>query len=268
MAKNWWFKFEWNDWLQDEQLSLCSLETQGFWLRCVCVLHRSDRYELTGTIDGMRRLLGCLPEELTRCMNELKSTGAADVRFGNGEVSIKSRRLEREHKARESNRLYVAKHREKDGCKVDVRTQSKSKSKELEKEKKKEGNPASDDLGKDLVIIQTESALKTDLTLEEKRTVAEAVPGAFALDWGTYLKARVMKLGKGKPREYLIQALGYALTDYRRDHKKEYERLNKPDSSPPLPDEVERQRAEWRSQPRPLPDGTIVPGVQGEGFNH
>lgn len=141
MAKgNWWFKLEWSDWLSDEKLNLCSFETQGFWMRCICIMHRSDQYELTGTIDQLRRLLGCLPEEVTRCASDLKNNGAADVRFGNGEVSIKSRRLEREHKAREQNRLYVAKHREKDECKVDVRRQSKSKS--LKKEKKKEKTPA------------------------------------------------------------------------------------------------------------------------------
>lgn len=134
MAKNWWFKFDWDDWLGDEELSACSLETQGLWLRCICLMYRSDTAELSGTIEQLRRKLGVLPEEVTRCLHELKSTNAADVRFGNDDVSIVSRRRQREVKAKENNRLYVAKHREKTECKDDVRIQSKSKSKNKEKE--------------------------------------------------------------------------------------------------------------------------------------
>jgi len=129
MAKNWWFKLDWDDWLTDGELSACSLETQGFWMRCVCLMNRADVYELTGTIEQLRRKLGVLPEELTRCLHDLKTNNAANVRFGNGDVSIISRRRQKELKAKENNRLYVAKHRAKDECKIDVRTQSKSKSK-------------------------------------------------------------------------------------------------------------------------------------------
>lgn len=137
MAKNWWFKFEWNDWLSDEALLCCSFEAQGFWIRCLCHMHRSGTFELSGTVDDLRRLLGCLPEEVTRNARELKRTGAADVRFGNGDVSIKSRRLEREAKSKEKNRLYVANHRAKGECKVDVRQQSKSKSIDIREEEEK-----------------------------------------------------------------------------------------------------------------------------------
>jgi hypothetical protein len=147
MAKNWWFKLEWNDWLSDEKLSLCSFEAQGFWMRCICIMHRSEQCELTGTLDQLRRLLGCLPEEITRCASELKSNGAAEVRFGNGEISIKSRRLEKELKAREANRLYQDRHRKKEQGKTDVRQQSKSKSKEIEirEEKREEKGTAKQD---------------------------------------------------------------------------------------------------------------------------
>jgi len=134
MAKNWWFKFDWDDWLNDEQLSACSLETQGLWLRCICLMYRSDTAELTGTIEQLRRKLGVLPEELTRCLSDLKNNKAADVRFCKDEVSVVSRRRKRELKVKENNRLYVAKHREKAECKDDVRVQSKSKSKKEEKE--------------------------------------------------------------------------------------------------------------------------------------
>lgn len=138
MAKNFWFKFDWDDWLNDEALSGCSLEAQGLWLRCICFMYRGEVSELVGTIEQLRRKLGVLPEELTRCLHELKTNGAADVRFGNGDVSIVSRRRKRDLKSKEANRLYVAKHRVKDECKTDVRVQSKSKSNNKSKEEEKE----------------------------------------------------------------------------------------------------------------------------------
>lgn len=143
MTKNWWFKFEWNDWLGDDELSNCTLETQGFWIRCVAMMHRAGVSEFTGTVEQLRRKFGILPEELTRCLQDLKRNNAANVSFGNGDVSIVSRRLVRELNAKEKNRLQVAKHREKAECKSDVRTQSKSKSKSKEIREERETLSAS-----------------------------------------------------------------------------------------------------------------------------
>ncbi len=138
MGKNYWFPLEWDTWLADEALSCCSLEAQGLWIRCLCFMYRSGVAELTGTIEQLRRKLGVLPEELMRCLQELKTNNAADVRFCKDEVSIVSRRRQRDLKAKESNRLYVAKSREKNASKVDVSTHNKSKSKSNKKEEEKE----------------------------------------------------------------------------------------------------------------------------------
>lgn len=129
MPKNFWFKFDWDDWLSDEALSGCSLEAQGLWIRCLCFMYRADVAELSGSVEQLRRKLGVMPEELTRCLRELKDNKAADVRFGNGDVSIVSRRRQRDLNIKERNKLYVAKHRVKDECKTNVSIQSKSKSK-------------------------------------------------------------------------------------------------------------------------------------------
>ena len=137
MAKDFWFKFEWDDWLGDDELMACTLETQGFWIKCVAMMRRKEVAEFTGTVDQLRRKFGILPEELTRCLHDLKTNNAADVRFGKDDVSIKSRRIERELKDKENNRLYVSRHRDKvagkDECKDDVSLQSKSKSKSKSK---------------------------------------------------------------------------------------------------------------------------------------
>jgi hypothetical protein len=127
VVKNWWFKFEWKEWRGDAALRRCSLETQGFWINCLCAMRESDVAELSGTQEEMARLVGCFAEELMRCCHELKRTKTADVIFGNGIVSIKSRRLERELKAKEYNKLQVRKHRMKALCNKDVTIQSKSK---------------------------------------------------------------------------------------------------------------------------------------------
>jgi uncharacterized phage protein (TIGR02220 family) len=142
MAKgDWWFKLEWDEWLNDEELSACNLEAQGFWIKCVCLMYRADTDTLTGSIDDLRRRLGVLPEELTRCCQELKRTNAATVTFGNGVVTIVSRRRTKELNLKEANRLKVERHRQKLASNPDVTEQSKSKSLKQEKEKKKDVSP-------------------------------------------------------------------------------------------------------------------------------
>jgi hypothetical protein len=105
-------------------------------------MYRSNAFEISGTLEELRRLIGCLPEEITRCASELKQTGAANVRFGNGVVSILSRRREKELSNKERNKLYVAKSR----CKTDVRQKLDDKSKSKNKIKEKEEERESESL--------------------------------------------------------------------------------------------------------------------------
>lgn len=130
--------------------------------------------------------------------------------------------------------------------------------------------PPKDDLGMDVLILQTESVLKIKLDLEEKRTVVEAIPISFTNDWTVFLKSRALKLGKNPNRAGVIQALSYALTDYRKDRKKEYEQLNKPEQQIPSTAEVEREREEHRYEPRTNPDGTpfVLQRVPSSGFDN
>lgn len=130
MAKgDFWFKMEWDHWLGDSDLNRCSFATQGFWARCINIMNRDEVSELSGTVDQMRRLLGCTPEELLEYSTELRDTGTADVTIGNDFVTIISRRRKRELKGKEINRLKVQRHREKLDGNHDVTGQSKSKSK-------------------------------------------------------------------------------------------------------------------------------------------
>lgn len=139
MAKgDWWFKFEWKDWRGDPALNRCSLETQGFWLRCLCAMYESQSAELVGTSVELSRMIGCFPEEFMRCALELKRTETADVTIGNGDVTLLSRRLQRELNEREHIRLRVQKHRGNGDVTVVKRDRVKSKSKEKEIREEKE----------------------------------------------------------------------------------------------------------------------------------
>lgn len=111
MAKNWWFKFDFKVWRNDSELRECSLEAKGFWIECLCVMYEKGVYEISGSPEKLARLLGCLPEEVSRCAMELKHSHAADVTIGHGDFTLKSRRLERELNTKEQNRLRKQKQR-------------------------------------------------------------------------------------------------------------------------------------------------------------
>lgn len=146
MAKgDWWFKFEWKDWRGDPALNRCSLETQGFWIKCLCAMYESQSATLHGNHTELSRLIGCFPEEFMRCALELKRTETADVTIGNGDVTLLSRRLQRELSSKEHTKLRVRNHRSNADVTPDVtpvkRDRVRVKSKEIEEreeEKEKE----------------------------------------------------------------------------------------------------------------------------------
>jgi hypothetical protein len=144
MTKDWWFKFEFGKWRNDSSLRRCSLETKGFWIECLCAMREAGSSELVGTFAEIARLIGCFPEEVSKCVIELKRTGTADVTLGNDCVTLSSRYLDRELKAKQKTKLRVRKHRESSDGNADVTLQSKSKEleKEIKEEKKEEAKPS------------------------------------------------------------------------------------------------------------------------------
>lgn len=117
--KDWWFKFEFDKWLNDDCLNRGSLQMQGFWIRCCAKMAKSETYFLTGTVQELSRLLSVFPEEFVDCVNELDRTGTADVTLEvtplsqdcHGNVTIMSRKFKRDLKSKESSRLRKAKSR-------------------------------------------------------------------------------------------------------------------------------------------------------------
>lgn len=119
-----------------------------------------------------------------------------------------------------------------------------------------------DSTAKELLILQTETVLNLKLFLAEKQTIYESIPTQFTKDWILYLKARSLKIDKNANRTEIIRQLGYALTDFRRDHKKEYEALNRTEQKlPTLAEKLAEEERRRKEEPRNHPP-QLVSGVQ------
>lgn len=103
--KQWWIKFETRLWHSDTGIGFCSLATRGFWLELLCAMHLQGAYEITGSYEQIARIGRCETSEAAKAIVELKAQKVADVTLGHGNVTVRSRRFYREHKARENSRL-------------------------------------------------------------------------------------------------------------------------------------------------------------------
>jgi hypothetical protein len=75
-----WMPVDAKDWLNDQCLSMCSLATQGVWIRMLLVMWLNDkRGELIGTIAQLALKIGRSPDEVRPAVTELQETGTADV---------------------------------------------------------------------------------------------------------------------------------------------------------------------------------------------
>lgn len=98
-----WSKFFWSDWESDPRLKLCSLASQGLWMRLLCLCAQSDppgRAAIDGrplTDTQIAAVIGRPKPEVCRLLAELESNGV----FSRGEDGcVISRRMERDAKAR------------------------------------------------------------------------------------------------------------------------------------------------------------------------
>ena len=107
-----WIKFFCGDWASDPQVSRCSPVTRGIWIDLLCAMHTSDSGgELSGTLDQLARVARCTSQQLRESLDELENTGTANVTVHNELITVKNRRLQREFKSRNCNRLRQGKHR-------------------------------------------------------------------------------------------------------------------------------------------------------------
>lgn len=100
------FQFYPGDWLKDPSLSMCSAMTRGIWIDLICAMHESGRSgELSGTTEQLARIARCSTAEFDHALAELSTTKSAGVTFRNGLVTLINRRMVREHKRKEQQRL-------------------------------------------------------------------------------------------------------------------------------------------------------------------
>lgn len=111
------------DWLNDSRVTILSPATRGIWIDLLSHMHQLDRQgKVSGTSDQLARFARCSEHELIHALNELSTSGAADIQSreiesGNGQVTVKftviNRRMAREHREREQTRKRVQKSRDK-----------------------------------------------------------------------------------------------------------------------------------------------------------
>lgn len=73
-----WIKFYPDDWLNDENLSQCSLESQGLFARLLAVLNRGNPYGYLPrhlSDKEVARLIGVHPKTYRKCLDELLNRG-------------------------------------------------------------------------------------------------------------------------------------------------------------------------------------------------
>lgn len=99
------------DWKADTD-GLCPA-AKGAWIQICCTLHLAQkRGRSTHSVDAWGRIIGCRRNEVRALMQEIEDCNCACVTFRNGDITVVSRRMERERKEKEQNALRQAKHRE------------------------------------------------------------------------------------------------------------------------------------------------------------
>lgn len=102
----------WDDWLA--ATVLLSPATRGIWFDLIGSMYRLDRVGvITGTAAQLARAGRCDVVEMEAAIKELKMQEVADIKERNGYVTLVCRRINKEYKARNNNKLRVKKHREK-----------------------------------------------------------------------------------------------------------------------------------------------------------
>jgi hypothetical protein len=98
--------------LSDARVSQCRPATRGIWWDAISAMHGIDRCgQLSGTVEALARVCRCRVDEMRAAVDDLRSTGAADVTVSNGIVTLVNRRMRREYENRQAVKNRVDRHR-------------------------------------------------------------------------------------------------------------------------------------------------------------
>lgn len=114
MAKLQWTKWFPRDWLSDKSVSALSPMARGILIDLLNVMLADHLCgKLSGTREQLARLSRCSPDEFGQALFEIDKTKALRVTIRNEEITLVSRRIEREQKSIEGNALRQKRYREK-----------------------------------------------------------------------------------------------------------------------------------------------------------
>jgi hypothetical protein len=124
------FQFYIKDWLSDPQLKMASHSTKGVWMDMLCLMWAApERGELTGTAIQLKKAIGCTDYDWDTFSSEANALLFCDISVtDNGTITVRNRRMWREEKDRENNRVRQHRHRESRKSNEDVTPLSPSAS--------------------------------------------------------------------------------------------------------------------------------------------
>lgn len=102
------------EWLSDPQVSICRPATRGIWIDAISAMHEMDRCgQLVGTLENLARVCRCRVDEMRAAVDDLRTSGAADVAEQNAIVTLVNRRMRRLYEDRQATKNRVDRHRSK-----------------------------------------------------------------------------------------------------------------------------------------------------------
>lgn len=207
MGKNPAFQFYTKDWLGDPQLRAASGLTRGFWMDFICYMwDEPERGKLTRTPQELARMVGAENGQIDEFLEEAKRLGFCDISVtDNGNVTLCNRRMFRNDKEKEYNRLRQQRYRESQACHEEITPPSSSsssssnKKKEIKKEKFGEfGNVF-------LTVAEVDKLLDrfgrqgTGERIENLSVYLESKGKRYKSHYATILSWDRMNSGKGSP---------------------------------------------------------------------
>lgn len=196
------FQFYPNDWSRD--LEEHPLEIEGAWIRICCKLwYTQDRCSITKTLEQWGRILHVPYTKALAILQYISDEKIGDVTFRNGDITVLSRRMERDEHDRVLNRSRQEKFRTRHS-----------------RPRSKVGNNATSNA--DITAMSHDSSSSSSSSTTPKAPVV-TWRDAFVLFWEVYPK----KIGKGaaekawakiKPGDQLVSKMLDAIKVQSRSH--------------------------------------------------
>ena len=103
MSKQFWVQFDFAAFLRDTDG--LSNQAVGGWQRALCRMFGMETGALAGDWQYWARIMRCSPQEAQKIIAELEQENICNVQRKDGKVTLVSRRLSKQYKEKENNRL-------------------------------------------------------------------------------------------------------------------------------------------------------------------